>query len=51
MGVNVETRGVADKREELMLATNRFMRRIRAAISAIASREAARRIHANETNI
>jgi hypothetical protein len=39
MGVNVETRGVADKREELSLETIRFMRRIRAAISAIASHE------------
>jgi hypothetical protein len=39
MGVNVESDGVADKREELRLETIRFMRRIRAAISAIASHE------------
>jgi hypothetical protein len=51
MGVNVETHGVADKREELSLETNHLMRRIRAAISPIASHETTPWIHANETNI
>src|SRR5688572_27595532 len=51
MDVNVESRWRADKREELRLETIRFMRRIRAAISAIASREVTRWIHANETKL
>src|ERR1044072_6497452 len=51
MGANVEAGGVADKREELRLGTIRFMRRIRAAISVIASHEIMRWIHANETKL
>jgi hypothetical protein len=51
MDVNVEMRGGADKREELRLGTIRFMRRIRAAISVIASHEITRWIHANEIKL